>query len=244
MEKMRLQKYLAQCGVASRRKSEVLITDGLVRVNGKTVTELGTQIDPSTDRIEVNGTLLNQELQGILLLNKPKHVVTTKHDPQNRTTVMNYLDKKYQTYFPVGRLDFDTTGLVIMTNDGELADYLTHPRYEIKRTYQALVKGQVNENLPAKAKKGVTLEDGFVNAELKILSKSPTNSKVEIILHIGKKHIVKRFLDALGHPVLELCRTAHGPFKLGTLQNGQTKVLDNQEYKRIKKKLFQSNSDS
>ncbi|RIL09028.1 MAG: hypothetical protein DCC75_07505 [Proteobacteria bacterium] len=159
---LRLQKFMAQCGVASRRKCEELIAGGKVAVNGKVQTKLGTSIDPRRDRVSVSGKPVRPVERGVLLLHKPIKVVSTMHDPEGRPTVAHYLSKHYRSYFPVGRLDFDSSGLVVMTNDGDLAERMLHPRYGSERVYIVEAQGSVPRRILETLSQGVKLEDGVV----------------------------------------------------------------------------------
>ena len=147
MAEVRLQKFLAECGVGSRRKMEQFITEGRVCVNGKVVNQLGAKVDPEIDRVEVNRRVVRAAPKGIMLLNKPRGVISTLSDPEGRPTVADFLTKHYTSFFPVGRLDWDSTGLMILTNDGEIAERLMHPRFGFERVYQARVEGSVNKEL-------------------------------------------------------------------------------------------------
>ncbi len=240
-EQIRLQKYLAQCGVASRRKAEEYILAGRVRVNGKIVNEVGTKVSAG-DKVEFDGQEVATEVFGVVLLYKPLDVITTRSDTHDRATIMDLLPPEYQTYFPVGRLDQDTTGLVIMTNDGELADLLMHPRHEIDRVYIATVKYQFSAVAIGKIAQGFELEDGFVQGKVKLLASDSRSSRLEITLRVGRKHIVRRMCTHLGHPVTELVRIQHGPFNLSGMREGEYRVVGNNEYLKIRRKLMAQNS--
>ena len=239
---VRLQKYLAECGIASRRRAEVLIERGRVSVNEKTVTELGTRIVPGVDQVRVKGRLVLPEEKGIILLNKPRSVVTTMDDPEGRPTVADYISKKYASYFPVGRLDWDSTGLVIMTNDGELAEKLLHPRYSIERTYEVLVQGSVSYDIANKVERGVMLEDGLARGKARVIDHPQDQESdatwLEVTLTIGKNRIVRRMFEKLGHPVIKLHRVKHGPFKLGPIRSGGIKKLSEREYQGLRRKVL------
>lgn len=236
---LRLQKYLAECGVASRRKSEELIKAGSVQVNGKTVTQLGTRVVPGRDRVTVDGKEVRVETKGALLLHKPRGVLCSRTDPRDRPTVSALVGDRYRTYFPVGRLDWDSTGLVILTNDGDLANRLTHPKYLQRRVYEARVQGVLTKRARERLLKGVELEDGVAKAlKVETIKIQRETSWVRVALVEGRKHIVKRLFDAVEHPVQKLKRISHGPVNLGRLRVGEHLVLSAEEYRRLRSKLF------
>ncbi len=235
---IRLQKYLAECGIASRRASEKLITAGKVKVNGEVVSTLGSKIDPHKDIVEVDGKSTKVEEKGIILFHKPVNVISTKKDPEGRPTVADYLGGKYSSYYPVGRLDFDSSGLIIMTNDGELAERLLHPRYGFKRIYEVLVEGSVSDDLINKLARGIELDDGDIRAQIEILESNRDDSLLRVSVAEGRNRIVRRMLDKVGHPVLELKRVEYGPFKLGRLRLEGTVKLTEREYRRIRDLIF------
>jgi len=229
VEGVRLQKVLAEAGLASRRAAEELIAEGRVEVNGD-IAILGRRVDPDRDVIRVDGARVpTARRHRYLLLNKPKGVVTTLDDPEGRRTVAEFLPKGPRL-FHVGRLDADTTGLLLLTNDGDLANRLTHPRYEVSKTYVASVSGLVTPAVLNKLKAGVELEDGLLKPDsVKLMDASPRGSLLRITLHEGRNRAVRRLLDAVGHPVVELSRVALGPLQLGTLKIGQTRDLTRDE---------------
>jgi len=238
MADVRLQKFLAECGIGSRRTMEQFITEGRVRVNGQVVTKLGSKIDPDTDKVEVNRRRVQVAAKGIMLLHKPRGVVSTLSDPEGRRSVADFLTKHYRSYFPVGRLDWDSTGLMVLTNDGEIAERLMHPRYGFERVYHARVEGSVSEELLAKMQRGVRLADGPVQASGMILRNDEKSTWVEVKIHEGRNRIVRRMFDKLGHPVMKLKRVVYGPFKLGNLQAGQVRVLTRKEYDEVRRKVL------
>lgn len=223
---MRLQKYLAMCGVASRRKSEEIITSGRVLVNKNKVTELGSKIDPDTDEVRVDGRVVKLETKRLILFNKPKGVITTLKDTHGRKTVSDFLADYSERFFPVGRLDADTTGLLLLTTDGDLAQKLAHPSFEIEKVYETKVKGNCTQKEITILENGLKLEDGVVKAKVKILKKNHSTSFLKVVIHVGKKRIVRRMFAELNLPVLELKRIAHGPFKLSKLKPGELKEVD------------------
>lgn len=244
----RLQKVLAHAGVASRRACEQLIADGRVSVNGITVTEAGVRVDPLTQEIRVDGSriLTNPELI-TLMLHKPAGVVTTMEDPEGRPTVAQY-GRDYLAEHPelpdslrlvhVGRLDTETEGLLLLSNDGELSHRLMHPSFEIAKTYVAIVEGQVEPWVPRKLRRGIELEDGEAKADrVTVKDSGPRGSIVEITLHSGKNRIVRRMLDAVGHPVTRLARTRLGPLRLGNLRPGQTRPLSGEEIAALQQEV-------
>ena len=244
----RLQKVLAHAGVASRRACEQLIADGRVSVDGITVTEAGVRVDPLTQEIRVDGSriLTNPELI-TLMLHKPAGVVTTMEDPEGRPTVAQY-GHDYLAEHPelpdslrlvhVGRLDTETEGLLLLSNDGELSHRLMHPSFEIAKTYVAIVEGQVEPWVPRKLRRGIELEDGEAKADrVTVKDSGPRGSIVEITLHSGKNRIVRRMLDAVGHPVTRLARTRLGPLRLGNLRPGQTRPLSGEEIAALQQEV-------
>lgn len=239
MGQVRLQKFLAECGVGSRRKMEEFIREGRVRVNGSVVTTLGRQIDPHVDSVEVNRKKVRPLEKGVMLLNKPRGVVSTLSDPEGRRTVGDFLSKKYGSYFPVGRLDWDSTGLMLLTNDGELAERLMHPRYEFQRVYHARVEGSVSVATLSKLQRGIRLSGSVVKASSSILKTDQSSTWVEVVIAEGRNRVVRRVFEKLGHSVIKLKRIVYGPFKLGRLQVGQVRVLTQQEYETVRRKVMQ-----
>lgn len=229
-EGIRLQKVLAQAGVASRRASEIMIDEGRVEVNGKVVTEQGLRVDPERDTIRVDGSRIpSARRHSYWVLNKPRGVVSTMEDPQGRATLADYLPGR-ERLFHVGRLDTDTEGLIILTNDGELTHRLTHPKYEVPKTYLVDCEGLLDNKTLKQLEKGVRLEDGPARADkVKLVMRSEAKSLVALTLHEGRNRIVRRMMDAVGHPVRRLSRTAIGPVTLGQLQVGAARELTRDE---------------
>ncbi|MFT8395879.1 pseudouridine synthase [Propionibacterium sp.] len=229
-EGVRLQKVLAQAGIASRRASEQLIVEGRVEVDGRVVTELGTRVDPGHATVRVDGARIPPPRRHLyLLLNKPRGVVSTMEDPQDRPTLAEYVPR-HQRLFHVGRLDTDTDGLIILTNDGEFAHRLSHPSYEVPKTYLVDAEGLLENRTLRRLEKGVTLEDGFIKADkVKLVTRGPEHTMVQITLHSGRNRIVRRMMDSVGHPVRKLARIAIGPVRLGRLQAGETRELSREE---------------
>jgi pseudouridine synthase len=233
----RLQKVLAKAGIASRRRSDEIIAAGRVKVNGAVVTEMGTKVDWTRDLIEVDGKKLTQMEELVyLILHKPKGYVTTLRDPQHRKKIADLVKDLPQRVFPVGRLDFDTAGLLIMTNDGDLAQAITHPRFGVEKTYVAKVFGTP---LPQKIKTlrmGVMLEDGLTApAQVRLLNRSEGNAILEIKIREGRNRQVRRMCQAIGHPVMELTRTQIGFLELGHLPPGSYRHLTEAEVDKLKK---------
>ncbi len=224
---VRLQKLLAQSGVASRRKCEELMLMGDVEVDGEVVTRLGTKVDPRTAVIRVSGKRLPPVSPNVyLVLNKPRGVVSTMSDPEGRRTLSDFVADRPERLFHVGRLDTDTSGLLLLTNDGEFAHRMAHPSYEVDKTYVAEVDGEVVKATLATLRAGVTLEDGPVTVTaVKIVSATKGKSIVELVIHEGRNRIVRRLLDHMGHPVKRLTRTAIGPVQLRNLPSGELREL-------------------
>jgi len=228
---VRLQKLIAGTGLASRRKAEEWISAGRVMVNGKIVTELGTKVDPGRDHVKVDGKHLSAAQPFVyLMLNKPKNVMSTLDDPGGRTTVKDFLRGVSVRVFPVGRLDFDSEGLMLLTNNGDLAQALLHPRYHVPKTYLIKVKGVLSDDEINRLEQGVRLADGMTSpAIVKKVRKVEANSWLEITIREGRKHQVKRMLEAVGHPVIKLMRIRMGPLSLGNLEPGEFRFLTDRE---------------
>jgi 23S rRNA pseudouridine2605 synthase len=225
---MRLNAYLARAGVASRRGAEELIRSGRVRVNGE-VAGLATFVE-GNDRVEVDGSPVEPEPLTYVLLYKPADVVTTARDPQGRPTVVGLVGHERRVV-PVGRLDADTTGALLLSNDGPLAHRLMHPRYEVDKVYEAEVEGEPGENALARLRKGVELEEGLTApAEAALVGPS----LVQLTIHEGRKHQVKRMLEAVGHPVLRLHRKGYAGLTLDGLEPGEWRELSPDEVKRLR----------
>lgn len=238
MPSIRLQKFLSECGVASRRQAEELILEGRVRVNDRVVETLGTKIDPEKDRVSVGRKRVFPKKQGVILFHKPREVVTTLKDPGGRRTVADFLSREEKGFFPVGRLDYHSTGLVILTNDGELSQCLAHPRFEMERIYKVRVAGRLNEKTLKRLERGVKLSDGRAAAQVKIEKEDEKTSWLEVRIAIGRNRVVRRMMEHVGHPVLKLHRTKHGPVSLGKLRSGEMLRLTDAQYARLKDKVL------
>lgn len=231
----RLQKVIAQAGVTSRRKAEDLIRQGKVKVNGKIVTELGTKVSPK-DKIEVNGIPIDKEEPVYFLLYKPTGVISAVSDDKGRKVVTDFFEGVEQRIFPVGRLDYDTSGLLILTNDGDLANRLMHPKYEIEKTYVAKVQGGMTKTRQRMLERRVMLEDGkTAPAQVKLLSadRNKNVSVVEITIHEGRNRQVRRMFEAVGCPVLKLKRERYGFLTLKGLNPGDWRELTPHEAKKL-----------
>jgi 23S rRNA pseudouridine2605 synthase/16S rRNA pseudouridine516 synthase len=224
----RLQKVLAAAGVASRRVSEQYIAEGRVSVNGEIVTELGRRVDPQRDHVAVDGQAVQLDPgKQYVMLNKPTGVVSTMKDENGRRDLREFVSGYPERLFNVGRLDADTSGLLLLTNDGELAHVLAHPSFGVTKTYVATVRGIATPAVMRRLEQGIELDDGPIAADrARIVGEaSKDRTLVEITLHSGRNRIVRRMLDAVGHPVLELVRRQFGPLHLGTLASGRTRDL-------------------
>ncbi|MEK7748045.1 MAG: pseudouridine synthase [Nitrospirota bacterium] len=236
----RLQKIIAQAGITSRRGAETLIMEGSVRVNGQVVTELGVKADPLKDHIKVNGKLLCAPRKKLyFILNKPKGYITSVSDPEGRPTVMQLLSGVRERLYPVGRLDYYTEGLLLLTNDGDLAHKLMHPSFEIEKKYWAKVKGVPSEGAINKIAAGGIPVAGGVSAPCKIrlTEKNDNNSWLELILHEGKKREIRVLMDQIGHFVLKLKRVGYAHLKLGTLPIGAYRPLTEREVEGLEKRV-------
>jgi len=226
-EGVRLQKVLASAGVGSRRKCEDLIEAGRVTVNGNVMDQLGLRVDPDAVAIEVDGARINVNSSLLtVVLNKPRGVVSTMSDPEGRPDLDPYVKGYEERLFHVGRLDAETTGVLLLTNDGELANRLAHPRYGVVKTYVAKVTGRVPRDLVMQLKQGIDLEDGPVRvSDCQVLDVGKSQSLVQVQLHEGRNRIVRRMFEQVGYPVVDLVRTQFGPVKLGTMHPGELRVL-------------------
>lgn len=234
---MRLNKYIAECGAASRRGADKLISEGLVKVNNKVVTELGTIVNEDNDTVTVNGkklVLRNRDVY--IILNKPKGCITAVKDDKGRKTVMDYVESKDKRLFPVGRLDYDSEGLVLLTNDGDTAYKLTHPSSEIPKTYIAKVEGEIPEKELDKLRDGIPLDGAITHrAKIKVLGVEDRISRIEITIFEGKNRQIRRMFEYIGYNVIFLKRTAIGDIRLGGLGRGLTRYLTPKEIQFLKK---------
>ena len=232
---VRLQKLLAAAGVGSRRACEELMAAGRVSVDGQRVTELGTRIDPATRVVHVDGERIQLDQSRVYLaFNKPRGVISTMQDEQGRRCVGDFVAARADRLFHVGRLDADTEGLLLLTNDGELAHRLQHPAYEVPKTYLAEIAAPVPRNLGRTLRAGVELEDGPVSVdEFRVVESVPGRALVELVVHEGRNHVVRRLLAAVGHPVLALARTDVGPVALSDLGPGRTRPLTRGELGKL-----------
>lgn len=231
MAEIRLQKALAQAGIGSRRRCEQLMADGRVEVNGEVVVIMGSRVDPATDVIRVDGKRLPPASDhAYLMINKPRGIVTSMADERGRPDLNQLLAGRPERLFHVGRLDTDTSGLLLVTNDGDLAHRLAHPSFELTKTYVALVEGSVQESTATQLRAGIDLDDGSARVDRFIVKdRSRERSLVQLEIHMGRNRIVRRLMAAVGHPVVELTRTAFGPLKVGDLSSGSVRELTRDE---------------
>ena len=233
-QQVRLQKYLAQCGLCSRRKAELLISGGKITVNGQKITTPGFTIQPTHDSVCFNGLPVKPDHHQYFLLNKPKGYVTTVSDPQGRPVVVSLIKEKFSRIFPVGRLDIDTEGALILTNDGELAQKILHPKYETKKTYLAQIHGHPTKKKIHQLEKGLLIDNKkTAPASTKLRKKYSRSSLIEITVHEGRKHQVKKMFKAIGHPVTGLKRIAYGKLELGNLTVGSYRKITSDELKLL-----------
>jgi 23S rRNA pseudouridine2605 synthase len=242
----RIQKILAKAGIASRREAEGMILEGRVIVNGKVIDQLGFKADPAKDYIKVDGKRIPRfESKVTLLLNKPRGYLSTVTDPGGRATVMDLVTKVKGRVYPVGRLDFDAEGLLLLTNDGDLAHRLSHPKFSIARTYLAKVSGVPDERKLSRLLKGIGLEDGRARAvSVHVLRLSAKNSWVRVVVAEGRNRLVKRMFAAIGHSVLKLKRVGFGSIQLGSLPTGEFRYLTPEEIEKLKKERREQKVES
>ena len=236
---IRLQKYMAEAGIGSRRKCEEWISKGMVQVNGRVVTELGTRVNPKEDVVSFREKPVEppSETRTTVLLNKPAGYVTTSRDQFGRPDVCDLVKIPGKRLYPVGRLDYQTTGLLLMTDDGDLAYHLTHPKHHIPRVYEARVKGVPDQAAISRLERGVRLDDGYKTkpARVRILKQETDSAVIEFTLYEGKNHQVRRMAKAVGYPVLRLRRVAMGPLKLADLPEGKYRMLTEKEIVMLRK---------
>lgn len=232
----RLQKFLARAGVASRRTAEEWIKAGRVAVNGRVVTEMGVKVDPARDAVKVDGRRVRLAAAPVtFMVHKPSGYVSTTHDPQGRRVVTELLAEAVQgRLYPVGRLDYDATGLLLLTNDGELAHRLMHPRYQVPRTYRVTVSGEVFRRTIDQLRAGIALDGREVAAAVQVIKRDAEKTVLEVTVREGRYHLIKRLMEAVGHPVLKLKRIAFGPLRLGRLPRGACRRLTALEIAALK----------
>jgi pseudouridine synthase len=231
-----LSKLVASAGVCSRRKAAELIRAGRVKVDGQVALHPGAEVDERSARVEVDGRPISAQLKRYIVVNKPRGPITTVADHRGRRTVLDLLPKGGERLYPAGRLDADTEGLLLITNDGELTYRLTHPRYGVEKVYQAEVRGRLSSPDVARLEAGMMLTEGHTGrAKVRILKEGAGTSLVEITVHAGRKRMVRRMFQALGHPVTTLRRTRIGPLGLGALRPGEWRALTDAEVARLKR---------
>jgi 23S rRNA pseudouridine2605 synthase len=232
---IRLQKVLAAAGIGSRRACEDLISAGRVTVDGRTVREQGLRVDPQRAIVTVDGARINVRDDLVYLaLNKPRGVLSAMSDDRGRRTVGDYVADRAERLFHVGRLDADSEGLLLLTNDGDLAHRLSHPSYGVQKTYLAEVSGPIPRDLGRRLRAGIELDDGMVHVdEFRLIEAANRRALVELVLHEGRKHVVRRLLATAGHPVSRLVRTAVGPVRLGALRPGTLRRLGQDEIGKL-----------
>ena len=240
---MRLQKYLALCGVASRRRAEAMIAQGDVQVNGITVREMGVLVAEG-DVVSVRGETVRPETElRYVLYYKPIGEVTTVDDPQGRATVMDHFRDFPVRIYPVGRLDYDSEGLLLLTNDGALTQRLTHPRYEVEKAYIARVSNELSQQAMLQLRRGVVLDGRrTAPAKVRILRRDAFSTDIHIVVHEGRNRQIRRMVEAVGHQVVRLKRVGYGPVRLGAMERGQWRDLSVQEVEALKKAAIQSPS--
>jgi 23S rRNA pseudouridine2605 synthase len=243
---VRIQKVIADAGISSRRAAERLLLQGRIMVNGHVINELGTKVDPSRDHIRVDGKLIpNSQPKVYMMLYKPQGCVSTLHDPEGRKTIKDFFHATSLRLYPVGRLDFNTEGLIVLTNDGDFAAQLLHPRSHVPRTYMAKISGTLTDQIIAQLRKGVQLDDGMTApCRINKVKKLATNSWLEITLFEGKKRQIRRMMESVGCSVIRLKRIGFGSLRLGTLLPAQSRPLETEELARLRTALKTSSKRS
>jgi len=228
---MRLQKYMALCGVASRRKSEEIIESGLVKVNDEIILEMGFAVDENTDVVKVDGTIIStNETKLYFAFNKPRRVIASAKDEKGRQRVLDFFDSIGARVFTVGRLDYDSSGLILVTNDGEFANRVTHPKYECYKTYEAKIAGHISKDMELKLKNGIVIDDyKTAPAKIKITQVSANSQQMEVVIREGRNRQIRKMVEFAGARVDALARTAIGPIQLGSLRTGEYRELSHDE---------------
>lgn len=237
---MRIQKYLSMCGVCSRRKAEQFIAQGRVSVNGAAVTEPGVRVNPESDVVALDGRVVFAAARPVYaMLNKPPGVLSSASDDRGRRCAVDLLPPELGRLYPVGRLDYDSEGLLLLTNDGAFTNHMTHPRYHIDKTYAVTAAGAVTPAELDKLRRGVALDDGYVTRPCRVrsLGRRDGQTLLEVVLSEGKNRQIRRMLDAVGHPVVRLTRTAVGPVELGGLESGAWRHLTGHEIRELKREV-------
>lgn len=236
----RLQKYMAKSGIASRRNCEIIIKQGRVKVNGVTVSNMGVKINPNLDQVMVDGRIITPKSKMVyIILNKPSGYITSVTDPQKRPTVLDLIDEDVGRIYPVGRLDFESEGLLMLTNDGEMTYYLTHPKYEVKKQYRVLVAGHPGDDKINSLRRGVDIGNYITRpCELVKIGEDDTNSMFNISIHEGKNRQIRRMFDTVGHSVINLRRERLGNLTLGSLKLGTWRYLYDKEIEDLKKYIY------
>lgn len=241
---IRLNRFLSQCGVSSRRKADELIEEGRVSVNGHIIKKLGVQIDPLKDHVKVGSKMIRPTAEPMVIaFNKPPRVLTTMSDPEGRPTVADYFTKFKVRLFPVGRLDWDSEGLLIMTNDGELSQKILHPKHEVPKTYLCKVLGKPTAEKLRKLRDGISIIGGKVNAEkVEVLPNRGTDKYtwIKVVITEGRNRQIRRMFEKIDSDVIKLQRVAIGGLRIGTLRKGEHKILNNLDVKKIFKTHFES----
>lgn len=235
---VRLQKYMADAGIASRRKSEELILQGKVKVNGQIIKELGFRVKPGEDLVEFAGKEVQvDQRRMVVLLNKPQGVISSVVDPGGRKTVIDLIPDRFPRLYPVGRLDFDSEGMILLTNDGQLADLIMHPKNEIKKVYHVWVYGYPSQEAMDLFAQGLDLEDGLTApAKIKLIRKGRSSSLMEVEIIEGKKRQIRRMFEHLGYPVAKLSRVQIGQLRMTKLAEGKYRVLKDNEIRQLTRK--------
>jgi len=239
--KIRIVRYLAACGIASRRKAADIVLEKRVKVNGQIVTDLSYGVDTRQDQVTVDGERLREVELGLLLFYKPRLVLSTLSDPHGRKSVGSYLTSHFRSYVPVGRLDYESEGLMILTNDGDLANVLLHPKFELDRTYEVTCPMYVSDGQLRKLEQGVQLEDGPARAELRMTHRTPERTVVEVSIREGRNRQVRRMFAAVDAEISSLKRLRHGPFSIGALRPGQIRKLNEREFSKLREKVLSAN---
>jgi 23S rRNA pseudouridine2605 synthase len=233
----RLQKIIARAGIASRRTAEMMIRQGRVSVNGRTITELGTKADTRSDEIRVDGNLISQSQGGgkiYILLNKPRGYLTTLDDPEGRPVVTDLIEDVAERVFPVGRLDYDSEGLLLLTNDGDFANRVQHPRFQVSKTYLAKIKGNVGKKDLDSMKQGTRLEDGdFRPLTVFVDKRNKKSCWLRLTISEGRNRVIRRYFETMGYPVMRLIRIAIGDIETGTLKQGKYRYLKTKEIRKL-----------